>query len=552
MKKKNPGKNTVEPAKMNQKLIAFLEEYIPQIKKLAKKASVTAWVAYTEGKDESYKQMEEAELGCRKFHTDAKKFKKIKEIAESGIITDPLLKRQLILTYNAYLENQIPSELMEKMVKLSTEIQKTFNSFRGEVDGKQYGRNDVIQILKESADNNLRKKVWEAHKEVGALVAPDLIKLVKLRNESARILGYKNFREMQLALQEHEPKMLDVIFSELDEKTCEPYKKNKDELNKNLAKRLNIPSEELRPWHYADPFMQEAPKSTEIDFDRYYKDKNLAEIARSYYKSFGLDPDAILKRSDLFPRQGKCEHAFCFPIDREGDIRVLCNITPSSRWMNIILHELGHGLYESYYEKSMPWLLRQPAHIFTTEGIAELFGEITINPYWLKEIMGLTENESIKLKSPILKQKTFAKLMFARWSLVMYNFEKALYENPEQDLTTLWWDIVEKYQMVKRPDNRVKPDWATKDHFVCAPVYYHNYALGQMFACQLLERIASISGENDPLKVIFKDRPELGKYLIEKVFKPGASLHWTEFVEFSSGKPLGVDSYIKSLNWGKE
>ena len=64
----------------------------------------------------------------------------------------------------------------------------------------------------------------------------------------------------------------------------------------------------------------------------------------------------------------------------------------------------------------------------------------------------------------------------------MLRFEKAMYENPDQDLNKLWWDLVEKYQLVKRPAGRNAPDYASKIHIVSAPVYYHNYMMGQLFA----------------------------------------------------------------------
>jgi len=36
-------------------------------------------------------------------------------------------------------------------------------------------------------------------------------------------------------------------------------------------------------------------------------------------------------------------------------------------------------------------------------------------------------------------------LIFSRWCQVMLRFEKAMYENPGQDLNNLWWETVEKY-----------------------------------------------------------------------------------------------------------
>ena len=63
--------------------------------------------------------------------------------------------------------------------------------------------------------------------------------------------------------------------------------------------------------------------------------------------------------------------------------------------------------------------------------------------------------------------------------MVVFNFEKNLYENPDQDLNKLWWDLVEKYQFVKRPEGiTLGPEWATKIHIATYPVYYQNYQLG--------------------------------------------------------------------------
>ena len=33
-----------------------------------------------------------------------------------------------------------------------------------------------------------------------------------------------------------------------------------------------------------------------------------------------------------------------------------------------------------------------------------------------------------------------------------------------------------------QPERSAEPDWASKPHFVIAPVYYHNYMLGELFA----------------------------------------------------------------------
>ena len=44
--------------------------------------------------------------------------------------------------------------------------------------------------------------------------------------------------------------------------------------------------------------------------------------------------------------------------------------------------------------------------------------------------------------------------------------------------------------MIKRPEGRNAPDYASKIHIVGAPAYYHNYMMGELFASQVHHAIA--------------------------------------------------------------
>jgi peptidyl-dipeptidase A len=135
-----------------------------------------------------------------------------------------------------------------------------------------------------------------------------------------------------------------------------------------------------------------------------------------------------------------------------------------------------------------------------------------------------------------------AQLIFARWAQVMMNFERFLYKNPDQNLNDLWWDLVEKHQMVARPDDRENPDWATKTHIVSVPVYYHNYLLGELLASQLTHHIrADLTGERIPAG------PEVGGYLTEMVFKPGARFRWDRLVERATGERLTARYFVEEF-----
>jgi peptidyl-dipeptidase A len=215
------------------------------------------------------------------------------------------------------------------------------------------------------------------------------------------------------------------------------------------------------------------------------KKDDIVKITQDYYQSIGLPIDDIVARSDLFEKKNKNQHAYCTDIDNEGDIRILCNVKPNNQWMGTMLHEFGHGVYDKYIDMNVPYILREPAHTFTTEAIAMIMGRLSTNGTWMKAMGIIDEKEAEKVKTEGFKMLRLEQLVFSRWAQVMYRFEKGLYENPDQDLNKLWWDLVEKYQMMKRPKDRNMPDWATKTHIATSPCYYHNYLLGELLASQL-------------------------------------------------------------------
>ena len=52
-------------------------------------------------------------------------------------------------------------------------------------------------------------------------------------------------------------------------------------------------------------------------------------LAKQYYAGLNLPIEDLVEKSDLYEKEGKYQHAYCTDIDREGDVRVICNIKPS-------------------------------------------------------------------------------------------------------------------------------------------------------------------------------------------------------------------------------
>lgn len=533
---------------MTETFTQFLEAYEAKVVDLTRERNLVYFEATTSGKDELYQKWEELEIQLSKIYADREDFAKLKEIKESGAVVDPLLKRQLNLIHSYYLGNQIDEKRLEEMIQLQTEIEKKFSTYRAEMEGQQYTDNEIEDILKTSADSEELMKAWMASKQVGKVVKEDVLRLVRMRNEAASALGFPNFHAMQLQLSDQDPAQLDSLFDELDQLTRESFAELKSDIDNVLVGKYRVGIKDLMPWHYQNRFFQEAPKIYEVDLDKYYKDKDLVALTVQYFTGIGLTVDDLIEKSDLFEREGKYQHAYCTDIDREGDVRVVCNVKPNQRWMDTMLHEYGHAVYDKFTGRDLPWTLRAAANMFTTEAIANMFGRLASNPAWMMDIVGISREEADKIGEDCFKSLRLQQLVFSRWAQVMYRFEKEMYAHPDQDLNKLWWDMVEKYQMLIRPEGRDEPDWASKIHVALYPVYYHNYLMGELLASQLLYHITEdIIQAEDVSSQSFAGRKAVGEYLIGKVFRPGMRYHWNDMIERATGEKLTAKYFAKQF-----
>ncbi len=520
----------------------YLIETNEDLSELGKRVALSYWKLATEGKGEYGKDLEQAEIDLRMYLSSRERFEIIKEAFT--LDCDEKCKRQIKLLFNSMLPNQLPKESIEKVVKKEVEMEGIYANFRGKIDGKEVTNNEITKILSESFDHELRKKAWIAGKEMGKEIYPRLVELIKLRNENAKFLGFDNYYDMMMELQELSTEQIISMFTEIKRQTDDVFVEIKRDIDTTLAEKFNIPRDEIAPWHYSDLWFQEIPEIDRTDYNEFFKDKDIVELASKTYDMIGLEIRDIINRSDLYERKGKNQHAFTIGIDRQGDVRVLENIKPNVKWMETTLHEYGHAVYEKYIEKELPYILREPAHIFTTEAVAMFFGRLARNPEWYGKVLEIPQSKLSGIEKSLLKLLRYQLAITTRWVITFVLFEKELYRNPEGDLNNLWYDIVHEVQYVNTPkERRSFPDWAAKIHFGTAPVYYHNYLLGEITASQF-EKFIKTNISNNILN------KKSGEFFVEQIFKPGSLKKWDVLIEEATGETLSpkyLEEHIKEM-----
>lgn len=515
--------------------VQFLESLIPQVERKSKQLNLAHWILETTGSSDAATLKAALDEEYRLLFHGKAPYQQLLTWEKEGSLTDPLLKRQLNVLLRTFKQNQLPKELLEEIAQKEAALAESYATFRPE---KNLTENEIREILKEERDPAVRRAVWESSKEIGTFLAPQILELVFLRNRAAEHFGYNDYFQMELDLQEVDGKWLLETLEALWKGSEGAYGAVVEEIETALSERFCIAHELLGPWAWSDPFAQEDPLGAE-ELDQLVAGVDIAQAATEFYRRMGFDVAPILAESDMEERAGKNQHAFCIHIDRSGDIRTLNNVKPSIRWLETVLHELGHAIYELGLDAHLPWLLREPPHMVPTEAMALLAGRQAYREASLPALVGSGNETLFSIAEKSLKRR---QLLFSRWVAVMTVFESELYRDPSQDLNALWWHCVQKYQKICPSQGREgKGDWAAKYHIGFAPVYYFSYLLGEMFASSIQEALLKQTGSTS------LDRPEAGHFLQERLFAPGNRMSWDALVCHVTKEPLTPAAWLREF-----
>jgi peptidyl-dipeptidase A len=509
----------------------FLNEFSPKLQQKSKQVNQAAWLLETTGSKDAALLKAELETELRLLLNDKPLFDQLVAWDQDLSIKDPLQKRQLNVLIRMFKPNLIAKELLRKIAQEEAHLAFLYSNFRPLLNGKSVSENEIREILKQETHVEKRKEAWEASKQIGKVLAPHILKLVQLRNESAHSLGYSNYFSMQLSLQEVDENWLFETLDSLAIASEQAYMHTIEEICASMSERFKVAKEDLGPWAWVEPFCQEDPLDAK-NLDTLVAGVDILKTSKEFYNALHFNVTEILERSDNFERPGKNQHAFCIHMDREGDVRTLNNVQATSKWLETVLHELGHAVYELGFAPQLPWLLKEPPHMITTEAMALLMGRQAYRSKSLEQL-ALHSPKNLRERAEVsLKRR---QLIFSRWVLVMTYFERELYRDPHQNLNALWWNIIEKFQKIKSSGSASQNDWAAKYHIGLAPVYYFSYLLGELFASSLEEKLQTLPPQ------------EAGLFFKKKLFEPGNSIPWNALIAQSTGKQLSSEAWIRQF-----
>ncbi|MDA3862856.1 MAG: M2 family metallopeptidase [Deltaproteobacteria bacterium] len=555
-------------SKISKQVQTFLKDYLAQRIPLETALNETWWKLAVNDNPDLASSCNHLEYKFQKLHSSAKHLATIKEFLQNeGIKKDKLQFRQLQILQNTFGQEQYSSKIKKEIIKLSSQLEYRYNNYRPEFKKNtkliSLSHKRIISVLKHELNPDKKQKLWELSKNRGIVVGPDdFARLVTLRNRSAREAGFKNFFEMKLLCNELDPETVCNLMDNLQTSTNSFYQSMKKTIDKKLASRFSIKASKLMPWHYGDLFFQELPQAITIDFDNLIR-KNPLYPVKKFLESLNFNLDRIYENSDFYEKPGKTSPAFCMDIDRKGSIRILTSLQKNFSWLETILHEFAHAIYFDCIDTNLPWLLKTHAHNFITEGTALWMQNFAFNQNLLSQIQPDFSFSAAptQIEQPRLDNLNWAqKLIFIRWALVVFNFEKNIYQGTGQNWQNLWWELVQKIQLINPPPDREdKCDYLAKIHIISNPVYYHNYLLGLIFSAQLDNTIHSIHKKHLGKFSLDWFSPHLppgtpnasgslvGNFLKDKLFHHGKKHEWSKLIEKCTGSKLKLDFLLSQI-----
>jgi len=557
----------------------FLEGYNTQYRTLITASNDGQWLLQThivESDTMNAYKSQIADEALAKFTGSKENINKaIEYLKWEKDLTTLQIKQLKKILYLAAGNPESAGDLVKDLIKANNAQTKQLYGFRFMLDGKEVTPNMIDSILSHSKDLEMRRKVWEASKEVGKALKPGLVNLQNLRNKVVQSLGYPDFYNYQVS-----------DYGMTTDEMMELLKKFNKELNPlfrelhtyaryELAKKYGVKEvPDYIPAHWlTNRWGQDWGEMISVsgfNLDSTLKSKNAEWIAKQgekFYVSIGYDsmPKSFWEKSSLYPvamdaGYKKNTHASAWHMDLEKDVRSLMSITPTAEWYETVHHEYGHIYYYlTYSNPDVPYLLREGANRAYHEALGSMMGLAAMQKPFVVGL-GLADSTSkVDMTRQLLKDALHY-VVFIPWSAgTMSVFEKELYTNnlPSDQYNKRWWEIVKEYQGIVPPSYRGEGycDAASKTHINDDPGQYYDYALSYILLFQVHDYIAKQILHQDPHLTNYFGNKEIGKF-IQSIMRPGSSGDWRKLLKDKTGEDLSaramLDYFAPLMDWLKE
>ncbi len=371
-------------------------------------------------------------------------------------------------------------EYLQKENKLSSDYVKVKATAQLNFKGKEYNLASITP-LELDKDRQTRKDAnackWAFFEKHANEIESIFDKQVKLRNEIAKTLGYKNFVELGYT------RMLRSDY------TAEQVAQFRESVRKYIVPIANQLYERQRKRIGTDSFYNfdegfrfasgnPSPKGT-ADW--------IIENAGVMYNELSAETGQFFnfmrqnELMDLVNKEGKATGGYCTFIRKYNAPYIFSNFNGTSGDIDVLTHEAGHA-FQVFSSKDIP----VNEYIWPTYEACEIHSmsmEFFTWP-WMELFF---KEDTDKYKFSHLS----AAIKFIPYGVAIDEFQHFVYENPDvspAERNAVWKALEEKYMPHRKYDNNAYLEaggfWQKQSHVFTSPFYYIDYALAQICAFQ--------------------------------------------------------------------
>lgn len=542
----------------------YIERKVKPIRNYYLESAVATWNATVSREEKDYQKLINIDLDFNKSNqsvsnqfspdrfssitqnafTNVEDFELLKKLKFSGLITDSLLNRQLNVLYQAFMGPQFEPEKYKELTFNEIKIEQVFSSIKIEIDGKKLGFAMVDSIEKNTHDAAQIKQISDAFRQQGMLLGPDIVRMVKDRNEFAVNFEYPNYYSLTLECKDQTPERIKQLLDEIEIKTREPFFEAKSVIDKMLAKRFGIPVSDLQPWLYNNAWTSYMPEKFTLKMDSLFSDVDPIKKTASFFEGIGLPIQDVIDNSDLKYSKEKASLTAMINVDFKNDIRLIAGIRNTYDGMSRMMHLGGHASHYKSISGDIPYLIKAPIAVIY-EGVARYFENLASDYDWLKDEGYIDEKKQNQYVLMCQHIHQVDRLFRCRGLLALSEFEREIYHNPDQDLDLLWHDVNLKYLGQNYPAEKGAGYWAANKFSTSLSCTVHNFVLADIFAAQLQHAV-----ENEVIKKTggeYKNNKAIGKHLVDHLYRYGNLLPWEQLIEKATKEPLNSAYLVESM-----
>ncbi|OGD76800.1 MAG: hypothetical protein A2Y64_07775 [Candidatus Coatesbacteria bacterium RBG_13_66_14] len=298
---------------------------------------------------------------------------------------DPLQRR----SYAYLVKNLVDNLLWFPLEEIYYDYVATEASAVLVVGGEEIPYRQVDDVIFREDDRDRRRELWTAEREfIVGEINPRLAAVVEATRRECRELGFHDFVDYYAQINDRD-------FAELTG-DCLYILGATRGLFETLARERaaevfpDLALEEVRSYDRGQLWRTDA-------YDSYFPAERLVPLWLEFTDGLGIDFQSLGNiLLDSEDRPEKQPRAACWPMRVPDDIRVLVKPSGGFSDYETLFHEMGHALHFAFTDPGLPYEFKLLGDDAVTETYAFVLENVFENPSFLREAVGMTDEEETR------------------------------------------------------------------------------------------------------------------------------------------------------------